>query len=132
MTQRRAPYHAGKASEHDEQAALIAWADQMVMLGRYPILARLHAIPNGGKRDKVTAVRLKETGVRPGVPDLFIPWPNGKYFGLWIEMKAEGGKLSKVQREWIEYLNEVGYLAVVCYGWESARDEIIRYLEGEA
>lgn len=28
--------------------------------------------PNGGKRDKVTAARLKQMGVRPGVADIII------------------------------------------------------------
>jgi len=45
-------------------------------------------------------------------------------------MKTETGSIRKEQREWIAYLTEVGYRAVVCRGWEQARDEIINYLEG--
>lgn len=131
MSERRAAYRVKKPSEHEEQAALIEWAEQMVTLGRYPVLAYLYAIPNGGKRNIVTAVRMKEEGQRAGVPDLCLPWPNGEYHGLYIELKRAGGKVSKAQRDWIDYLNASGYRAGVCYGWESARDQIIKYLELE-
>ena len=39
---------------------------------------------------------------------------------------TEGSK--KEQKEWIKYLNEAGYLAVVCYNFDEARDTIINYL----
>jgi hypothetical protein len=49
--------------------------------------------------------------------------------GLFIEMKrTKGGRTSEEQREWIAELNKAGYRAVVCKGWEEARDEIMKYL----
>ena len=66
--------------------------------------------------------------MKPGVPDLFLPCPRREYCGLWIEMKAEKGRLSALQGEWIQWLNEAGYRAVVCYGAQQAIDEIERYL----
>ena len=68
-----------------EQAALISWAEAYERI--YPELALLYHIPNGGKRDRIVAAKLKAQGVKPGVPDLCLPVPRGKYHGLYIEMK---------------------------------------------
>jgi hypothetical protein len=46
------------------------------------------------------------------VPDLFIP-----EWGLWVEMKrAKGGKVSKDQKDWLDYLANCGYRVIVCLG----------------
>lgn len=96
------------------------------------LLKFLHAIPNGGYRNKKTAADMKAEGVKSGVPDIFLPYPLGQYHGLYIEMKrTQGGKLSDNQKTWLEYLNAQGYLAVVCRGFEQARDIIINYLTGK-
>ena len=85
---------------------------------------RIFAIPNGGKRSKATAATLKATGVSAGVPDLYIPaWK------LWIEMKrTSGGTVSKEQKEWLAYLNEIGDIAVVCKGFEEAKEVVSGFL----
>lgn len=114
-------------TEAQEQAALFEWAERAK--GRFPALALLHHIPNGGSRNPVEARHLKEQGVKPGVPDICLPVPNGRYAALYIELKRRtGGRVSDVQRGWIAALNRAGNLAVVCRGWEEARDEIIEYL----
>ena len=87
------------------------------------------AIPNGGSRNKIEAANLKKQGVIAGVPDMMIPLPNKKYNGLFIEMKRKkGGVVSKYQKRWIEFLNNYGYLAVVCKGSEEAIDATKEYL----
>ena len=55
------------SSEHAEQAGFVTW-----FRTKYPGTL-IFAIPNGGKRDIVTAKKLQMEGVTPGVPDLFIP-----------------------------------------------------------
>ncbi len=128
-------------TEHEEQALLFRWAEFMENDRRIPkltiagksvsVLEFLHAIPNGGYRNKRTAALLKSEGVKSGVPDIFLPYPVGMYHGLYIEMKrTRGGMKSESQKRWLEYLNKVGYLAVVCKGYEQAREIILRYLEG--
>lgn len=98
-----------------------------------PELHLMHAIPNGGKRDIRTAAMLKAEGVKPGVPDIFLPVPRGGKHGLYIELKRrKGGTLTKEQAAWINALMHQGYTCAVCHGWESARDEILRYLAQEA
>jgi hypothetical protein len=77
---------------------------------------RIFAIPNGGKRSKREAERLKLEGVSPGVPDLFIP-----QWRLWIEMKtAKGGRTSDEQKDWIRYLESLGDLVLLCHGHTQA------------
>lgn len=63
------------------------------------------AIPNGGRRNVVTAMKLQAEGVRAGVPDLFVP-----ALRLWLETKKpREGKLSAKQAAWRDYLRAAGY-----------------------
>lgn len=87
----------------------------------------LFHIPNGGSRNKIEAHNLKLQGVKPGVPDLFYAYPNKKHHGLFIEMKYGKNKPTEHQKEWIEYLNSVGYLAVVCYSADEAFELLNKY-----
>lgn len=113
-------------SEAEEQEHLMVWAD--AMKGEYPMLARLLHIPNGGSRHPAEAVHLKRLGVRAGVPDLLLPYPANGYCGLWIEMKSKTGKVSALQKDWIEWLSSVGYKTAVCYVMDEARKVIEEYL----
>ena len=110
-------------TEHLEQVTLIAWYRRTY---KNELLV---AIPNGGKRHIKTALSMKQEGVSKGFPDLFLPVPNSKFYGLFIEMKRQkGGTVSKEQKEWLEYLNTVGYQATVCKGFLEAKEVIECYL----
>src|SRR5882757_9184256 len=82
-------------SESSQQKALFAWAADNV--GKYPALAYMFAIPNGGLRDVRTATNLKAEGVKAGVLDIFLPRSiktspyniSTSYHGCFIEMKRE-------------------------------------------
>lgn len=113
--------------EDTEQIHLFDWA--AMQSGKYPELLSLFHIPNGGKRDAREGARFKRMGVKAGVPDLFLPVPRGKYHGLFIELKAEGGKVTEHQKEWLKNLAASGYAACVCFGFDEARRDIINYLE---
>ena len=113
-------------SESQEQINLFTWANLQAC--KIPELKLLFHIPNGGKRNIVTAKRLKAEGVKAGVPDLFLPVPRGGFHGLFIEMKAGKTKTTKKQDAWITDLRQQGYKAVVCYGCEQAMKEIKEYL----
>jgi len=114
--------------ESREQQALIQWA--ATLEPHYPQLKLLHAIPNGGKRNVITASILKREGVKSGVPDLDLPIAKGGYIGLRIEMKAKKGKTSENQDNWIEMLRDEGHRVSVCYNWDEAKCLIMRYLNG--
>lgn len=114
-------------SEHAEQVALVRWASLQHINGR-PIGDYLASIPNGGKRGRFEAYRLKQAGVKAGVSDLVLAYPVAPYHGMWLEMKARGGRLSETQRDWLELMRSVGYHAVCCVGFDEARIAIERYL----
>lgn len=106
-------------TEHEEQRELVRWFRQF-----HPDVL-IFAIPNGGSRSKASAGRLKAEGVVPGIPDLFVPAK-----GLWIEMKrVKGGALSPEQKAMMQYLEEVGYRAIVCKGAEDAKAKISAFFE---
>ena len=138
-------------SESSQQKALFSWAADSV--GKYPALAYIFAIPNGGLRDVRTATTLKAEGVKAGVPDIFLPCPKmgieliankvkdgynfTSYHGLFIEMKLEkyrnhkNGGCSDAQIDFINYAASAGYYCKVCYSWKEARDVLIAYLKGK-
>jgi hypothetical protein len=108
-------------SEHVEQSLFVQWFRRS-----YPNVL-IFAIPNGGARSKATAGRLKVEGVVAGVPDLFVP-----EWHLWVEMKRiKGGKVSDEQFGMIDYLQSVGYRAIVCKGAEDAKAQILEFLNNE-
>lgn len=117
---------ASSGSEDGNQMALFAWA--AANTAQYPQLKYIFAIPNGGSRHIAEATKMVATGLRRGVPDVMLPWSNIKHAGLWIEMKAKKGTVSREQKDWINYLISVGYAAVVCYSWEEAKKELLDYL----
>lgn len=114
-------------TEHQEQAALMKMCK--LSMRKYPELALIHAIPNGGQRHIAVAAKLKAEGVKAGVPDIFLPAPRGNSHGLYIELKARGGKVSEAQREMLAALAGQGYACLVAYGWEQAWNEIEDYLK---
>ncbi len=86
------------------------------------------AIPNGGLRTVREGFKFKRCGVKSGIPDLCIPVPTKSHHGLYIELKRrDGGRVSDNQRYWIDYLNSVGYHAVVCNGFDEAKNVISEY-----
>lgn len=100
-----------------------------------PELKWIHAIPNGGKRDCITAASLKAQGVKSGIPDVFVPIPINSFAGLYIEFKApsfgqnpEKG-LTKTQKEFKIYAESVGYDYKVVSCWQNAISHVQNYLK---
>lgn len=126
---------AASGSEDGHQSALFCWAADSV--GKYPALAWLYAIPNGGSRHIVEATKMVASGTRSGVPDVCLPKPCEGYAGCYIELKIEkrrtekNGGVSYEQTKWLLHLAGAGYYCKVCYGWEEARDTLVQYLEGK-
>lgn len=130
LSQQQAIRESGaEVTEDQEQAWVIQWARRNS--DNHPELILLFHTPNGGHRSKRQGALLKLTGVRAGVPDLFLPVARGGYHGLFIEMKVadrKKGRVSKEQKQWIDDLITQGYDAKVCYGFEEARGAIVAYL----
>jgi len=118
-------------SEHDEQVALIEWAQSQVNV--YPELQLLYAIPNQGGKGYGAMRRgkkMKAEGMRKGLPDLCLPVSRGNFNCLYIEMKDVGkkGRLSLEQVRWISLLSEAGHNVQVCHGSQEAIQTIVSYL----
>ena len=115
--------------ECDEQRDVFTICERL--RGKYPEIALLYAVPNGGSRHPAEAARLKQQGVKAGVPDMCLPVARGGYHGLYIELKrVKGGRVSEQQKQWLSALNGQGYKAVVCKGAEEALDALQKYLKG--
>jgi len=101
--------NASPSSEHEEQRAFVAW-------WRKTQPDDIFAIPNGGKRGKTTAAKLKMEGATPGVWDLFVP---ARF--LWIEFKrSDRGYLSAEQKSFgVSRLRE-GYRCIAAWGCDDA------------
>lgn len=114
--------------EGQEQETLLAEIEL-----RYPAAFKLIYHPaNGGHRHKLVAIKLKQQGVKAGVPDLVLPMARGGYFGLYIEFKAtppRDAAVSPSQDAFIQGLIGEGYLAVVCRGWRDAMEVLGNYLK---
>jgi hypothetical protein len=122
------------STEEQEQRALRQWI--ALHERHYPALRLLFHVPNGGKRPKGEAGKMRGLGQQAGVPDLFLLVPRGHFHGLAIELKAArlpgrgqaGGRATHAQLTWIGALREHGYCAEICQGWEQARAVIEKYL----
>ena len=115
-----------RRSEDTEQMSVVDWARWNQ--NAHPELELLHHCPNGGSRNKAEAVKLKQMGVKAGIPDLCLPVPMGMYNGLYIEMKYDTGKLEDSQKKMLKALAAAGHYCAVCYGAEEAIRVLQEYI----
>ena len=109
--------------EEDEQIAFVQWCDML----NIPVIH----IPNEGKRSAYMGAKLKRMGLKPGVPDLFVPCAHGGHHGLFIEMKVGNNKPTENQKEWMRLLSAQGYACTVAYSFEDATKTVGAYMKGE-
>lgn len=88
-----------KRSEDTEQMRVMDWAASAA--ARWPELRWLYHTPNGGMRNSREAVKLKRVGVKKGVSDICLPYPHGRYHGLYIEMKYGRNATTQEQAEFL-------------------------------
>jgi hypothetical protein len=92
--------------EHKLQVAICRYLD---LAEKFPFFA----IPNGGQRHYLVAVKLKMEGVKRGVADLFLMISNDNWKGLFIEVKTAKGVKSEYQREFEKVAIANGYFYAV-------------------
>lgn len=136
---RSAPATLG--TEHIQQASFFSWLEahgQMV-----PLLRLWYAIPNGvhtqaveyrnrdGERVRYSpAIRkLKEEGLKCGVPDCFWPVARRNFHGLYLEFKLNRNDLTPDQREMRFALETEGYAVHTCWDWTEAARLAIWYAQ---
>lgn len=112
-------------TESQIQKALVLWFRE-----RYPTIGgAFHSVPNGGARNVWTGKILKDEGAVRGVADLELLVPRKGYASLSIELKKDGGRLSKEQKQYEKDIEKWKNKYVVCYSLEEAQNEIKKYLE---
>lgn len=115
--------------EHQQQVKLFAWARENEE--RHPLLHWLFAVPNWfGVKTQIQGARARAEGRKPGVLDVWFPLQRPGYVGLVIEMKAGKNTLTKDQKRWRAHLERQGWLVVVCFTFEEARDTVLGYING--
>lgn len=120
----------GLVPEDFEQELVMRWA--IGQTENWPELVLLYHIPNGGKRGKREAAKLKRMGVKAGVPDLCLPVARGGFHGLYVEMKRHtGGVVSIDQKTWLTALHEAGHCVALCEGHEQAIAVLRDYLAAD-
>ena len=115
-----------RSSEDLEQEVVMQWVHMNT--GKWPELALLHHIPNGGARSSREGAKLKRMGVLAGVADLHLPVARGPWHGLYIEMKHGEGRLQESQKDFLKLAAEQGVYCIVCYSAEDAIEVIRQYV----
>ena len=85
----------------------------------------IYAVPNGGRRSKTEAIRLKRQGVLAGVFDLTIVAPGGKHYA--VEVKTDTGSLSPAQRDIKDHLIRHAIPYVVVRSVEDIRTALAQW-----
>jgi len=119
----KVPTRKNGSPEHDIQVALVGLLESIEP-------TPLYSATVGGVRLAIhTAKKMKEAGYSKGVPDMLVYEPRGMYAGLAIEVKTEKGRASDEQKEWIRNLNNRGWRAEICKGFEECADVICEYFD---
>ena len=114
-------------TEHQIQSAFVEWVRLAEQQDER--LKLLFAVPNGGKRNLITAIKLKKEGVKAGIPDIVFPLKTEAFNGLAIEFKKpKTGRKTKEQSDYMDLLVKYGWCAVVCTDAEEAIRVVKNYL----
>lgn len=93
------------------------------------------AIPNGVKlagdprKRAITAAALKRQGLTPGVSDVFLSLPRRAYHGLYLELKFGDNKPTQQQSDFQARMSHAGYMTIVAYTLDQAKEAIGNYLK---
>ena len=109
-----------------EDAELTAFFDFIrIKEASDPRLSVVFHVANERRVSPQAGRRLKKKGVKPGVPDVFVPIPSRNYHGMFIEFKIKPNKLTDIQINFGQQLVRHGYLVCVAY----SSTEAIKILE---
>jgi len=100
-----------KQEEHQQQSLFIEWCGWHSNVD--PRFENVFAIPNGGDRNLLVAVKMKREGVKAGVPDVFVAIASDEFHGLFLEFKSAKGRVTPEQLHWHSMLRNAGYLVIV-------------------
>ena len=112
------------AYEYNECCTLAEYLEALKRQGR--VLQFTHVPNETYTKSWSQKIKNKKQGVKKGVPDYMILFPERLIF---IEMKrVKGGTVSPEQKEWLANLTSLGFVAVVCNGFDEAKKVIDQYI----
>lgn len=118
-------------SEFQEQKELIKWFRSAYPKYGKTIRLSMNGINLGGGVKAARIInQMKSQGMTKHESDLFFAVPNNDYFGLFLEMKADGEKPGKDQIEYLEDMSSLGYLATWADSADGAMKIIKEYMRG--
>ena len=107
--------------ESDIQIEVVEWLKEQQKHYRF----RYFYCVNEGKRKVWYLHKLVRMGLKSGVPDLILEFPKGRM--VYLEIKAEKGKLSETQQNWLKVSKVFHTPHYVLYG---SVDANLSLLEG--
>lgn len=136
-----------KKSEHQEQSAYFDWV--RIMRNSDSRFENIFAIPNGAKLPFTTKIDkkgkkvricpqakwLKDEGLEPGVPDVFVAVPMvsgwSHFHGMFIEFKIAPNAMTDEQRKWKQRLIKHTFSYALVWSWEEASKYTLTYFNLE-
>ena len=110
--------------EHKLQVAICKWLDWKHEFYYF-------AIPNGGARHRLVAIKLKMEGAKAGVADMFWMVFNKKWNGLFVEVKIDKGSQQPNQKAFQAIALAHGYYYAIVRSIEDCEELIKRYKADE-
>ena len=113
-------------SEDRIQQEIVKWFNNNYCLVHHKPRGIIFSVPNGGRRTKREATKLKATGLLSGVSDLVIIY-NGKI--LFLELKTKEGSQRKTQKDFGERVKENFFEYHVSHSIDEAKEYISHWFE---
>jgi hypothetical protein len=110
--------------EHKLQVSICKWLDFTQDFYYY-------AIPNGGARHRLVAIKLKMEGVKAGVADMFWMLSNKNWNGLFIEVKIEKGTQQINQKAFEQIALAHGYYYAIVKSIDDCENLIKKFKANE-
>lgn len=95
---------------------------------KYPNVFYFHP-HNEARRTPYERFLMKVMRLRPGVPDILVPFPQQGNTGMALEFKIKPNKLTENQKNIISILNSYKWKVYVCYNFDQAKNHIDQYLK---
>ena len=89
-------------------------------------------VANERKTSFQAGKRLKDKGVKSGVPDCLVFNQKGAYKGLALELKIKPNKPNENQKKWLLELSLLGWFCKIAYSFDEAKEIIDNYISEKA
>lgn len=110
------------------QAEIVAYFNNQYCLKHHNPRFMIFAIPNGGNRNKIEAMKFKATGLLAGASDLVVILPN---FVAFVELKTDLGIQSEVQKDFANRVDVLGFEYIIIKSLEQFKQWLNKRLPSE-